>query len=272
MPAPSGDLFDVAKKGDNVSARLILAAEKNPSTLLKQQRDVSEVGADSGGTAMSLCVESSFKWIDGDKSADVESRNQQKNTPLHIAAGKGHLPVAQLLIESGADIEARGFEERTPLHAVAVEGQLEVAKFLIDKGADIKSSDKHKDSPLILAALKGHLPVAKLLIERGVNIETNGFVGRTALHAATVHGHLEVVRFLLENGAYGAYIECGDDDEYKSTPLIIAAAKGHFPVVRCLVENGADVGAKDCYDDTARDRARYYGHAAIVEFLSARMR
>jgi len=37
------------------------------------------------------------------------------STPLHYAAGCGHLPIVKLLLEHGASKEARDNEKRTPL-------------------------------------------------------------------------------------------------------------------------------------------------------------
>jgi ankyrin repeat protein len=56
-------------------------------------------------------------------------------TPLHLAAGEGHLDIVKLLLEHGADINARSAFRVTPLALAARDRQTEVAAFLISKGA-----------------------------------------------------------------------------------------------------------------------------------------
>ena len=44
-------------------------------------------------------------------------------TPLHIAAGSGHLACLQLLVQLGGDIMARDTEQLTPVDYASVNGQ-----------------------------------------------------------------------------------------------------------------------------------------------------
>jgi ankyrin repeat protein len=46
----------------------------------------------------------------------VNARDQNKNTPLHIAAEMGMVDVARLLISKGACITAKNTDAMTPLH------------------------------------------------------------------------------------------------------------------------------------------------------------
>ena len=38
------------------------------------------------------------------KGADVGSKDNGQETPLHIACENGHFPIAQYLVEKGADL------------------------------------------------------------------------------------------------------------------------------------------------------------------------
>jgi hypothetical protein len=66
-----------------------------------------------------------------ERGLGVEVRDEHGNTPLHVAASRGHLHIAKLLIEGGADVNARSKEGRTPLHLAALHGHAEVAELLI---------------------------------------------------------------------------------------------------------------------------------------------
>ena len=42
--------------------------------------------------------------------ADLETRDKDNNTPLHISAQKGHESVVRVLLQHGIDINIRGYE------------------------------------------------------------------------------------------------------------------------------------------------------------------
>ena len=44
--------------------------------------------------------------------------SQERDSPLHLAAAKGNLGVAKLLVKSGADVTALNAVQPTPLHNV----------------------------------------------------------------------------------------------------------------------------------------------------------
>ena len=90
--------------------------------------------------------------------ADLESRSDDGflQTPLHLAADKGHRDIVQFLLEKSAKIEATDKDEKTPLHLAVREGQIDVVQFLLEKNAEIEATDGTGKTPLHLAADKGH--------------------------------------------------------------------------------------------------------------------
>ena len=47
--------------------------------------------------------------------ADVNAKNENRLTPLHLAGFKGHKEIAELLIAKGADVNAKAVDGETPL-------------------------------------------------------------------------------------------------------------------------------------------------------------
>lgn len=70
-------------------------------------------------------------------------------TPLHCALGFGKLPICRLLLQAGANMEARNANGETPLHlAVKVTFPLSAA-LLIENGANVNTVDKFGTSVLM---------------------------------------------------------------------------------------------------------------------------
>ncbi|KAJ3098200.1 Serine/threonine-protein kinase plk1, partial [Phlyctochytrium bullatum] len=268
MQPPSCDLFDAAKNGDDVSARLILAAMKDPLALLTQQKDISEFEEDWTGTGMPLHFAAAAGHVAVCRlflqiGAEIDGRNDKGETPLMVAAWMGHLNVAEMLVTGGADVNGRDEEGQTPLHHAAYRGHEDIVRFFLENGAEIEARDNEKNNtPLILAAWQGHVSVVQVLVEKRADIEGQGFEERTPLLNAAFRGHLEVVRLLLANGAD---IESRYED--KCTALILAARSGHLHVTQLLVEKGANLEARGFQERTPLSNATLAGELEVVRFL-----
>jgi ankyrin repeat protein len=62
------------------------------------------------------------------------------NTPLLEAARHGNTQLVQQLLDAGAQIEATNWVNETPLHVAAGLGHLEVIRLLIKRGANVNGS------------------------------------------------------------------------------------------------------------------------------------
>jgi cytohesin len=90
------------------------------------------------------------------------------DTPLHIAARKGYIDIAKLLIDAGADINARDERyEYTSLHFATTFGQKDLVELLINKGADINYKDKEGRTSLGIAIENGYDDIADYLRHHG---------------------------------------------------------------------------------------------------------
>lgn len=137
--------------------------------------------------------------IDGE--ADLNSRNFLYATPMHTAIENGSNEVIQELIEAGAELEARNNRARTPLHEAAMNGNREAAICLIDNFADIHALMEKDMQPLHLASWYGQADVVELLIERGANLNAVNSDGNTALHFAAFNGQVKVIKQLINHHA-----------------------------------------------------------------------
>ncbi|MHC4538349.1 MAG: ankyrin repeat domain-containing protein [Planctomycetota bacterium] len=171
------------------------------------------------------------------KGADVNTRDEEGLTALHLAARQGRKDAVELLLAKGASINARltGWPGWTPLHEAAAANQKEVAELLIAKRADINTD----------CARAG-----------------GGRFGGTPLHEAAFEGHRDMVELLISKGA-----DINAEQSGGLTPLDVAAFVGHTDVVELLIGRGADVNVRDRGGRTALRWAKHGRHEEIVELL-----
>jgi hypothetical protein len=97
---------------------------------------------------------------------DVNALNQQGESALMMAALKGDLAGAQLLLEHGAKVNLTGW---SPLHYAASGPEPELVQFLLDRGAEIDAASPNGSTPLMMAAQYGAEDSVTLLIGRGAD-------------------------------------------------------------------------------------------------------
>ena len=167
------------------------------------------------------------EWLDKGYSIEVKSSNGM--TPMYIAAGRGLLPLAQLLHQKGANLE----------------------------------SEFNSNKPLIYAAAKGHLPLVRFFCEVTDQLDAQNSDGETALFHAVYNNYVDVIRFLLDQGADpNVHRKNGD------TPLMIAAWRGYVgKTVELLCERKANVNAVNQSGQTAFLYACRFNHLPTAQLL-----
>ena len=181
----------------------------------------------------------------------VDVRNDDDQTPLHLAAEDGFLEVIRVLIECNADIEARDNQGQTPLYCGIVKGfgdaHLDVVKFLLTHGAETDTRDNNGSTLLHAASFTGSVNVAQILLKDGANVHAQDKAGRTPLYLAVpgLDDQDDIIRLLLE---YGARVDT--QDNVYTTPLHMAAQSGSVKAVRLFLEHGANVHAQDILAQT----------------------
>jgi ankyrin repeat protein len=128
-----------------------------------------------------------------------------KMTPIYYAALLNRMSTMQILIEAEyADLDFPDSYENTPLHIAAAKGHTEIASLLVEVGANSRLKNSFGDTPLHNACKMGHSEIASILVKHfanGVNLGNNK--GNTPLHLASKKGHDSIVSLLAEVGADG---------------------------------------------------------------------
>lgn len=86
---------------------------------------------------------------------EVNSRDCDGDTPLHVMAVRGNNVGAEILIENGADVNATGDMGQTPLHIALSRRNEELVRFLVCSGARTDIRSEFGETPLEKAQRMG---------------------------------------------------------------------------------------------------------------------
>jgi len=161
------------------------------------------------------------------QGAGVNSRDGEAQTPLIVAAGKGHRDVVVYLLDNGADINLMNYRIGVTALGTSV-ADTEMLRLLLDRGADPNAGYPS----LVSAASIGNTEAVKLLLEAGADINAKGVEG-TALAHACMRGNADVVRLLLEWGADPYAVDSREGSLYE-----IAADNKHGDIIPILLAAG----------------------------------
>jgi ankyrin repeat protein len=174
----------------------------------------------------------------------VNWANEQGLSALHLAVGNKNLELARLCISIGADVNAKDADGWTPLHLGAYKGDLDICEMLVQH-SNIAVMAINKDGTLPFHYLVRHIPLdterrrytklLSILLQKGTPINAQTKHGEAPIHRACLEGNYIAVHFLINNGAM-----LNVQTKNGETPLYYAVKRGHKLLVTLLVENGAD--------------------------------
>jgi acetoin utilization deacetylase AcuC-like enzyme/ankyrin repeat protein len=203
---------------------------------------------------------------------DLDERDDDENTPLHVAIHARKIENVRVLLEAGATVHKK-CDGSAPIHLAiclgAIPANAEFAEkcvyLLREYNADLTMRDDSFHTPLYLACVSNLCPVVELLLNDPLSKETLNFkadrTGGRALHAAAkcdaarrgAGGCVTKLLLAAEN------IEIDARNNYGRTPLHIAASRGNWHVARLLINAGADAHILDKCGLSPGSRARKRG-------------
>jgi ankyrin repeat protein len=158
--------------------------------------------------------------------------------PLHVAARRWDVPMAEVLVRHGADPRRRRADGRTPHTLAEMNGNHSVALWLLGHGAKDELSTIET---FVAACARGDRSSADEIL-----------AARPGLRGELRPEHHLMMHRPAESGQAGVLetmLACGFDpnvrDKDNVTPLHRAAMGGHPDAVRALLKFGADVHALD---------------------------
>lgn len=176
--------------------------------------------------------------------------------PIHRAALRGNVAIAELLLRNGADVRLKSHTTNPyptysrftePIHVAAHAGKVAMVDYLLRHGAAIEVLDGDSRSPLHYGARSGNVEVVKSLVSAGANVDSVDGVGLTPLLVSIeprdFHpGFPEVAEQLLKSGASPNW----EPDGTSGRAPLMAVVTGYDDkpeFAKLLIEHGALVNA-----------------------------
>ena len=206
-----------------------------------------------------------------ERGADLNVRQEDGGTPLHIAVTLGRAEIAELLIKEGADVAAKNRGGQVPASGLHIPwgmlkfmmgmfdikleqkeveaGRAKIAKML---NVEFTSKPQRAANDVWDAAFIGDLNMVKKSISDGMDVNArNPVSGDPILFTASLMGHTDIISFLLENGA-----DINIQNREGNTSLHAAAFLGRAEAAELLLKHGINVQFRNIQGGSAMDNAK----------------
>lgn len=129
---------------------------------------------------------------------DVNDRDNDGYTPLHLAVFHERPEIVAWLLDRGANLRARTAVGTTPLRHAVRWRRVMATRALLEAGAFVDERDTDGETPLLEATINPEM--AEMLIGFGADLHAVNHVGDNLLHLASARANPDMVRWALGNG------------------------------------------------------------------------
>ncbi|KAK7489792.1 hypothetical protein BaRGS_00018974 [Batillaria attramentaria] len=222
-----------------------------PNTLVRM-----EVRSSDDGDKIRVVVPSKQWYLALRLLADrqVDERDEEGNTLLHVAADTGDMDVVKIAVKSGASLTARNNKEHNPPQLAANRKK---------RGKKKPGTSYDCMGTLRKACRSGDQNTIKVLLCTSVSVQDKDIMfGSTPLHVACETGKTDIATLLI---SLDADVNVKDNDG--NTPLHIACSDCNTQTALLLIQHHADVNVKDNGGNTPLHRACLFGNTETALLL-----
>lgn len=215
----------------------------------------------------------------------MNCKSEKGETPLHVAAARGHDRVVEVLLKAKADIRSIDSEGNSALHKAAKKGREEVVRMLLqaeddiakheaaklridgeanvilEAGINLRRCNRRGETPFYIAVREGKVGVARIFLQRLRSEEVNKHHPET-LHAAARSGNKEMLQILLETKID---VKCKDKSGF--TAFVCLDAGCGNDILRTFLENGATIDEQDGIGTTLLHKTAAKNYVSQTRFL-----
>ncbi len=138
---------------------------------------------------------------------DVNSLDNERNTPLILASIIGNHPIVRLILYYKADVNSKNIYGFTAVHYASALGYMSIVRMLVEKKVDVNAKSERSfffgdrqysayTTPLICAVRAGHADIVKYLIENNASPDSMDSEGRIA---GQMTGSGEILKLLYKD-------------------------------------------------------------------------
>lgn len=247
-PEPRVDFKTILGSFEDDTSNLIISRPRNA---------LSRLIASLGRWDQKLITASAMGDVNGVKNAlpkvsNINRKNRDGNTALHVATIGGYADVIEILLESRAGINMHTEIGKTALFIAVEKGpeRLSIVRILLQNKADVhrgkyrlSKSGFYIDETPLEKAIRDQMPnLVELLLKNGASTEIT--------YQAVLRSRYDMSK---DPQAYAMHLEnykASQSWKYipKKTPLFSAAETGSKDIVKLLLEFGADVNSTNDLD------------------------
>ncbi len=216
--------YRVVERGNFEMVQVFLKANANVRETNYLGNTMLHVAADNNDTRL-------IKVFVRNNLLSVDELNGHKQTPLHVAAARGHVNTIMALLDCGSDVNAKDLTGSTPLcEAIcnsSINNPVVVLKAFLAKGVCLSEKFHYDCSTVLhLVARIGNEDMINALLKAGAPLNVANKFGYTPLHEAAEYGTVEAVTALCVGGA-----DVTAENRWGQTALMIAIARGEQELI-----------------------------------------
>ena len=182
------DFFVAIKQDDAKTVVALLQRGFDPNTLDPSGRHGLFIAASDGSLK---AAEALVDW----PKTNVEWRSPKDESPLMMAALRGHKELVRKLIARDAHVNKPGW---APLHYAATGGHVEIIAMLLEEHAFIDAESPNKSTPLMMAAMYGSTAAVRLLLQEGADPTMRNQLGLSAVDFAQRGNRQDAAELIAE--------------------------------------------------------------------------
>ena len=169
-----------------------------------------------------------------ENGAHINNRDRDGATPFMTAATYGKLPLVNYLAQSGADINVPTNRGLTPLSVAVQNGNGAVVQELLKLGSDTDICDVQGNNALIHSVVGGQSDITQMLINAGTNVNQQNYANEAAINLSAMYGNTTMTNILINGGCDVNIVS------NKGTPVYLAVERQQLNVLKLLINTGAD--------------------------------
>ena len=225
-------LMNAASKGNVQAVKSMIKRGADPSLTDCKGWNMLHFAAEGGDTDIISLIHTHLP--------NIESKTNEGETPLMVAASSRNLHAVKWFLEKGATVACEDKTGWNTLHHAAQGGDTDILSLIHTRLPNIESRVGEGETPLMVAASSRNLHAVKWFLEKGATVACEDKTGRNTLHHAAQGGDTDIIS-LIHTHLPNIESKTGEGH----TPLMVAALAGKLHAVKWFLEKGATVACED---------------------------